>query len=232
MSMTGSPAGEPTRVGSSIGDITAGLFAAVGIQAALLERQKTAIGAKVDVSMLDCQVAILENAIARYSATGEVPGPLGSRHPSITPFEAFRARQGYVIIAAGNDTLFRRLCRCLGRDALADDPRFASNDLRTQHCEELKGEIEPALALRSAAEWLEILEAEGIPSGPINDVAQVLTHPQVRARNMIVSVDDPIAGKVEMAGNPIKLSNHDDPTTREPGPELDGDRRAVLDELP
>jgi CoA:oxalate CoA-transferase len=232
MSMTGSPAGEPTRVGSSIGDITAGLFAAVGIQAALLERERTTVGVKVDVSMLDCQVAILENAIARYSATGEIPGPLGSRHPSITPFEAFRAGRGHVIIAAGNDALFRRLCRCLGRDTLANDPRFASNDLRTQHCGELTSELERALAPRSAAEWLEILDAEGIPSGPINDVAQVLSHPQVRARNMIVSVDDPVAGVVEMAGNPIKLSNHADRTTREPGPDLDADRRAVLDDLP
>ncbi len=231
MSLTGPPGGEPTRVGSSIGDITAGLFAAIGIQAALRERERTGSGAKVDISMLDCQVAILENAIARFRATGEVPQPLGSRHPSITPFDAFRARDGYVIIAAGNDALFRKLCRCLDREALADDARFLTNDLRTQHCEALKREIEPALEPRDVAEWLEILEREGIPCGPINDVEQVLAHPQVRARNMIVSVDDPVAGKIAMAGNPIKLSTRADPETRAPGPELDADRAAILAEL-
>ena len=231
MSLTGHPGGEPTRVGSSIGDIAAGLFAAVGIQAALLERASTGAGLMVDVAMLDGQVAILENAIARYAATGEVPGPLGSRHPSITPFEAFRARDGHVVIAAGNDALFRKLCRCVGREALADDERFASNELRTQHQDALKRELETALAPRSVAEWLELLDAEGIPCGPIHDVAQVLAHPQVRARNMVVHADDPVAGRIEMAGNPIKLSSRADPDTREPGPALDADRDAILAEL-
>ncbi|MCM0021801.1 MAG: CoA transferase, partial [Tagaea sp.] len=110
MSVTGHPGGPPTRVGTSIGDITAGLFTAIGISSALFDRNRTGKGMKVDVAMLDCQIAILENAIARYFSTGQVPGPLGARHPSITPFEAFKAKDGHLIVAAGNDALFAKLC--------------------------------------------------------------------------------------------------------------------------
>jgi CoA:oxalate CoA-transferase len=121
MSLTGQPGAGPTRVGTSIGDIAAGLFTAVGVNAALYHRELTGEGTKIDVAMLDCQVALLENAIARYVATGQVPGPLGSRHPSITPFEAFASADGHLIIAAGNDDLFRTLCAALGRPELSDD---------------------------------------------------------------------------------------------------------------
>src|SRR3954466_10843893 len=129
MSITGQPDGPPTRVGTSIGDLTAGLFTAIGVSTALYDRERTGQAPKIDVAMLDCQVAILENAIARYAATGVVPGPLGARHPSITPFGAFAASDGHVVIAAGNDRIFRRMCTVLGCDAAADDPRFATNAL-------------------------------------------------------------------------------------------------------
>ena len=145
MSITGQPGGAPTRVGTSIGDLTAGLFTAIGVCSALFERERTGEAAKIDVAMLDCQVAILENAIARYAATGEVPRPLGARHPSITPFAAFEAQDGWFVIAAGNDMLFRRLCDVIGRPEVADDPRFATNALRTQHHSELQAELERAL---------------------------------------------------------------------------------------
>ena len=133
MSLTGTPGGPPTRVGSSIGDITAGLFTTIGVNAALFERSRTGVGRKIDVAMLDSQVAILENAIARYQASGEIPGPLGTRHASITPFEAFRSQDGFVVIAAGNDDLFTRLCTALGCSALAEREDFATNELRTRH---------------------------------------------------------------------------------------------------
>jgi CoA:oxalate CoA-transferase len=226
MSLTGSPGAPPTRVGTSIGDIAAGLFAAIGIGAALHDRAETGRGTLVDVAMLDAQVAILENAVARFLATGEVPGPLGSRHPSIAPFAAFAARDGHLVIAAGNDGLFRRLCDVLGRPALATDARFTGNDARVRHADLLARELESALAASSVADWLAKLEAAGIPCGPIHDVAQVLSDPQVRARNMVIR-----AGDNEMAGNPIKLATHPDPTERTAAPTLDEHRAAILREL-
>ena len=231
MSLTGHPGGPPTRVGTSTGDITAGLFATLGIQAALLERERTGRARQVDVAMLDCQVATLENAIARHQATGEVPGPLGSRHPSITPFEALATGDGWIIVAAGNDALFARLCEVLERPELANDERFTSNEARTRHVDALRRELETALAAGSTAHWLERLEAEGVPCGPIHDVAEVVAHPQVLSRNMVVSVTDPEAGRLHLAGNPIKLSGVPDPDTRPPAPELDEHRAAILREL-
>lgn len=221
MSITGQPDGEPTRVGTSIGDITAGLFTAVGIVSALFHRVLSGEGQLVDVGMLDCQVAILENAIARYAATGTAPGPLGARHPSITPFAAFRAADGHLIIAAGNDALFRRLCDTIERPALADDPRFATNHSRTEHHDQLEGAINDALASRTVDDWLATLLAADIPCGPINDVAQVLADPHVRARNMVVTVADDELGAFEVAGNPIKLSAFPDPPGRGAVPKLE-----------
>ncbi len=222
MSLTGHPGGLPTRVGTSVGDIAAGLFAAVGILAALHERERTGMGQMVDIAMLDCQVAILENAIARYSATGLVPGPLGSRHPSITPFAAYQAADRPLVVAAGNDRLFSALCGTLGRPELVDDPRFATNEARTEHAEALGAELEAALSGDIAEAWLVRLEAAGIPCGPINDIAAVVSDPGVRARNMVVEVGLPDGSTLEMAGNPVKLPRHDDPPTRLPAPELPG----------
>jgi CoA:oxalate CoA-transferase len=231
MSLTGAPGGPPTRVGTSVGDIAAALFTAVGVSAALYDRERSGQGQKIDVAMLDCQVAILENAIARYQATGEVPGPLGSRHPSITPFGSFATRDGFLIIAAGNDALFETLCRALDRPDLSQRPEFASNDLRTQNEALLRTELEATLAARDNAEWLSRLESASVPCSPINDVAQVLADPQVRARNMVVHIDDPAAGSLDIAGNPIKLSGFPDPHSRGPAPELDAQRDALLAEL-
>jgi CoA:oxalate CoA-transferase len=231
MSLTGQPGGEPARVGTSFGDIGAGLFSVIGIQAALVERARTGLGRHVDVAMLDCQVAMLENAIARYHATGAVPGPLGTRHPSIAPFQALRASDGYLVLAAGNDALFAKLCEALGRSALAEDPRFASNASRTQNVDALTDELERALVGAGTAHWLERLEVAGVPCGPLNDVAAVLDDPQVRARNMVVTSEDPAAGTLTLAGNPVKLSGVEDPATRPAAPALDADREALLDEF-
>jgi CoA:oxalate CoA-transferase len=231
MSLTGQPGSGPTRVGTSIGDIAAGLFTAIGVGAALYHRELTGEGTKIDVAMLDCQVALLENAIARYDATGQVPGPLGSRHPSITPFEAFAGADGHLVIAAGNDGLFRKLCDVLERPELAGDPRFSSNEARTENADALKAEIEGVLRERPRADWLSALESAGVPCGPINDVAEVMADPQVAARNMVIRVRDEVAGEVSMPGSPIKLSAFEDPPTREPAPDLDGDRGRLLEEL-
>lgn len=220
MSITGQQGGPPTRVGTSVGDILGGLFTATGIVSALHHRAVTGQTTKVDVSMLDCQVASLENAIARYMATGTPPGPLGAHHPSIAPFGAFRAADGWLVIAAGNDELFRSLTTVLSAPALAADPRFATNPLRTEHRESLQEALEAVLEGATTTEWLERLEAADIPCGPINDLAQVLADPQVRARNMVVPVDDDRLEGFAVAGNPIKFSSFEDPTSRGPVPDL------------
>ena len=228
MSITGDAGAPPTRVGASIGDITAGLFGLSGVLAALWHRERSGEGGRVDIGMLDCQVAILENAIGRYLAAGEIPVPLGARHPSITPFAAFQTRDERIVIAAGNDVLFARLCREIDRPQLATQAEFASNALRTQHHQRLGEEIEAALAAQGAADWLEKLEQAGVPCGPINTVADVVRDRQVVERNMIIRTEHPQAGEIQMAGNPIKMEKFDDPMWRAPAPGLDADREAIL----
>jgi len=231
MSITGNPGQPPARVGMSIGDIGAGLYTAVAVNAALVARERTGQGAKIDVAMFDCQLALLENAIMRYTVSGEVPGPLGARHPTITPFEAFATADSYVIIAAGNDITFGRLATALGKPAMAQNPDYASNEKRLTNQPKLKAEIEALLKAKPTDHWLAVFEQAGIPAGPINNVKQALDHPQVAVRNMLITVDDPKSGTLKLAGNPIKISNMDDPPTRKAAPDLDADRAAILKEL-
>ena len=231
MSITGHPGQQPVRIGMSIGDIGAGLYTAVAVNAALVHREKTGEATKVDIAMFDCQLALLENAVMRYTVSGQVPGPLGARHPSITPFEALATADGAMIIAAGNDGLFLKLCEALGRPDIAAKPQYKTNDLRSQNQPALKTELEAELRKKPTAAWIEILERAGLPCGPINNVAQALAHPQVAARNMLISVEDPVAGTLKLAGNPLKLSAFEDPPTRGPAPELDADRAKLLKEL-
>ena len=163
-----------------------------------------------------------------HLATGELPGPLGTRHPSIAPFQALATRDGFIAVAAGNDALFAKLCRAVGRPELAQEPDFASNELRTRHVDALARRLEQALAAHGSARWLERLEAAGIPCGPVNDIAQVIADPQVAARNMLVGVE---GMALRVAGNPIKLSGFPDPATRAAAPGLDADRAQILAEL-
>jgi CoA:oxalate CoA-transferase len=211
MSITGIPDGPLVRVGTSVGDLAGGLYAAIALNAAFLHRERTGEATKVDVALFDCQLALLENAIMRYTTTGEIPGPMGARHPSITPFEAFATQDGHVIIAAGNDGLFVKLAQALNRPDLADNRLFKTNPLRNQHQQALKVEIENVLRTGSTEHWIAVLEKAGIPCGPVNNVAQALAHPQTAARNMLVEVDDP--------------------QTRAPAPDLDDDRAKILREL-
>jgi CoA:oxalate CoA-transferase len=228
MSLTGHPGNPPTRVGTSIGDLTAALYAALGIVSALYDRKSTGKGMKVDISMLDCQVAFLENAIARYVATGVVPGPLGSRHPSIAPFAVFATQDSHIVIAAGTNNLFARVAEVLGKPQLANDTRFLTNHDRVENALALQAEFETALAAKTSAEWLALLEKAGVPNAPLNTVADVMADPQVKARNMIVTAEDPELGPIRMQGNPLKFSAFDDPETRPPAPDLDGDRETIL----
>ena len=231
MSVTGQPNSEPTRVGTSIGDITAGLFTAIGINAALYDRQKTGKGMYIDVSMLDCQIAILENAIARYLSKNEIPKPMGSRHPSIAPFEAFKTKDSYIIIAAGNDKLFESLCQTLNLNELINSSKFKSNSLRSENMDELKKILEDKLAYKTTNEWVKQFENLKIPCGPIYNIKEAVENPQVKARNMIVKAYHKVIGEFKLAGNPIKMSSYKDENKRGDIPDLDEHRNKILKEF-
>ncbi len=219
MSITGSKNGEPTRAGTSIGDLAAGLFAAFAIVTAVHTRHSDGMGRHVDIAMLDCQISLLENAIARYGISGQVPRPSGSRHPSITPFQTFRsknARQDDIAIAAGNDVLFARLCRVLGHADLARDPRFVDNAKRNHHQDALEAILSPLFKNRCRDVWLQKLLAAGVPVAPINTIADISHDPHVRARGMIVRPDPQ---GPSMAGNPVRISGLESPLR--PAPRLD-----------
>src|SRR5215467_7479751 len=228
MSITGNEGQPPSRVGMSIGDIGAGLYTAVAVNAALVHRLKTGESTKIDIAMFDCQLALLENAIMRYTVEGEIPGPLGARHPTITPFQAFKTQNGAIIIAAGNDGLFVKMCHALGLAEMAGDPDYKTNALRQKHHGKLEAKIEALLKTKPTAHWLAVMAKADIPAGPINNVEQALAHPQVAARNMLVEVPDGSGGTLKLAGNPIKMSAFADSTTRPPAPDLDADRAAIL----
>ena len=231
MSVTGHPNSEPTRVGTSIGDITAGLFTAIGINAALYDRQKTGKGTFIDVSMLDCQIAILENAIARYLSKNEIPEPMGSRHPSIAPFEAFKTKDSFLIIAAGNDKLFKSLCEVLEIPNIATDEMYKTNSLRSQNIDKLKLIIENKLQHKNTYEWIKVMENLKIPCGPIFNIKQAVENPQIKERNMIVKSFHKKIGEFKSAGNPIKMSTYKDEKTRGDIPDLDEHRDKILKEF-
>ena len=231
MSVTGHPNSEPTRVGTSIGDITAGLFTAIGINAALYDRQKTGKGTYIDVSMLDCQIAILENAIARYLSKNEIPEPMGSRHPSIAPFEAFKTKDSYIIIAAGNDKLFAKLCDVLEIPEILNDEKFNTNSLRCKNMDSLKEIFEKKLKMKATEEWINKMQEFKIPCGPIYNIKQAVENPQIEKRNMIVKSYHKIIGEFKSAGNPIKMSTYKDENVRGDIPDLDEHREKILKEF-
>jgi CoA:oxalate CoA-transferase len=231
MSVTGQPNSEPTRVGTSIGDITAALFTAIGINAALYDRQKTGRGMFVDVSMLDCQIAILENAIARYLSKNEIPKPMGSRHPSIAPFEAFKTKDSYIIIAAGNDKLFEKLCNVLKLSKILNNSKFKTNSSRSQNMDELKKIIEDKLSTKNTNLWVQEMQKEKIPCGPIYNIKEAVENPQIESRNMIVKAYHKVIGDFKLAGNPIKMSTYKDEKTRGDIPDLDEHREKIIREF-
>ena len=206
ISITGEPDRPPVRVGTSIGDITSALFTTIGLLSALRHRDQTGEGQLIDVGMLDCQVAILENAMVRYFSTGDIPRPLGRRHPAITPFEVFESADGYVVIAIGNNELWRKFCEHVDRPELIDDERFHTNALRTENHESLFPILAEIMCRRTTDAWVEALEAIGVPCGPVNTVDKVANDPQVLARDMIAEVEHDTTGTVQVPGIPIKLS--------------------------
>lgn len=229
MSITGPKDGKPTRVGTSIGDIAAGLFLTIGILTALLNRNNTGLGQMVDVAMLDSQVAILENAIARYIVTKEIPKSEGNRHPSIVPFETFDTLDGEIMIAVGNDGLWTQFCKVINMEELGKDERYTKNSSRNEWYLELRPIIAEPIKGKTTKEWQELLDSAGIPNGPINTIDKVIEDPQVLAREMIVDIIHPIAGKLKIPGIPIKLS-HTPGKIRRPSPILGEHTEEILKE--
>jgi CoA:oxalate CoA-transferase len=205
-SLTGPADGPPYKVGTSQADIVAGMMAFQGILLALLARQKTGRGQKIDIGMLDCQVALLTYQAGIYFATGQSPVRMGNQHPTITPYETFRCADGYLNLACGNDGMWRSFCKASGHAEWATDERFRSNASRVQHRRELSTLLEPVMLEKSTQEWLEILLDAGIPCGKIQSVGEVCEDPQVQARDMIVPLQHPKAGPIRVTGVPIKLS--------------------------
>lgn len=230
MSITGPDQNTPTKTGSSIADILAGMFSAIGILSALNRRHQTGKGQMVDVGMLDCMVAILENAIARYSTTGKDPVPIGNRHPSIAPFTTVKASDGYINIACGNNALFANLCKLLEMPDLANDSRFATNDLRCENIAQLIEIINSVTVKNTKEYWLSRFSDGSVPSGPINKISEVLQDPHVIARNMILELNHPVAGKTQVAGMPIKFSD-DNPVPEVPAPVIGQHTKDILSDM-
>jgi len=208
LSTTGEPGGPPVRPGASLGDIAAGLFLAIAILAALQERHTSGQGQMIDLSMLDCQMAIQENAFVRYLATGEIPKALGTRHPVFTPFQVFPTKDGYVAVATmgGVKDQWPLFCASIGRLDIIDDARFATGWLRTQNYAVLEPILNEAMRARTTEEWLKEFESVGFACGPVNTIDRVAADPQVAHRGMIIDVNHPRAGSFKVVNTPIKLS--------------------------
>jgi hypothetical protein len=206
MSVTGEADGEPVRSGTSLADVGAGMWALIGILAALHARETTGRGQLIDISLLDGQVAWLTYVAGKYFATGVTPGRYGSAHESLAPYQVFPTADDPLMVAVGSDGLWRRFTAATGLDDLTDDPRYATNPDRVRHRDTLIPRITQALAARSCADWTERLNTAGVPAGPVNTVPAALAQPQVAAREMVVELDHPVAGMLRMLGTPLKLS--------------------------
>ncbi len=206
MSITGEPDGPPVKVGVALIDVITALYAHGAILAALHHRARTGEGQYLELSLMECGIAALINAATAYLLAGEVQGRWGSAHPSLVPYQAFRARDGYLMVGAGNERLWKAFCEVLGAPEWADDPRYDGNAKRVERRAELVGLIEERLAARARDEWVTAFAAAGLPAGPINDIGQVFADPQVQHRGMAVEVEHPTAGRIRLPGIPVKFA--------------------------
>src|SRR5512141_7545 len=202
----GTPGGGPQRAGVPVADIITGMYATIAVCAAIAHRAETGVGQQLDLALLDSQIALLAYQNTNYFATGKPPKRIGNLHPHIVPYQPFRTKDGNVILACANDNLYRKFCQAAGCPELAEDPRFASNGKRVENRAEMTRLLQPVFAKRSTRAWVEILEAAGVPDGPINDVAQVFEEPQVKARGIRGELDHPVAGKLPTVASPMRFS--------------------------
>ncbi|MBN2894012.1 MAG: CoA transferase, partial [Bacteroidales bacterium] len=231
MSITGWPDKPPTRVGMSIGDIGSGLYTVIGILSALYQRSITGEGQRIDVAMLDCQLSLLENAIVRHSVSGKSPTPNGNQHPTITPFQVFKTKDSYLALAMGNNVMWKKFCEVIGRDDLLENPNFSDNLKRTEFKEELLPEIINILETNTSTEWTEIFEKAKLPYSPVYSIGEIMQHPQVKARNMVVETSDNLGGTIQVAGNPIKMTNIEETNIREAAPEIGEHNYEIFKEM-
>jgi crotonobetainyl-CoA:carnitine CoA-transferase CaiB-like acyl-CoA transferase len=230
MAVTGEADGQPLKTGVALADVITGLYSANAIQAALLHRQATGQGQYIDMALLDVQVAALANQALNYLASGNNPVRYGNAHPNIVPYQAFQTSDSHIILAVGNDAQFERFCEIADRPDLAADERFRNNSGRVSNREILLPQVIDIMRLRSSADWLELLNARGIPCGPINNLDEVFADPQVRHRGLQIELDHPTAGSVPGVANPIRFSQT--PIEFERAPPLLGQHtRAVLQRL-
>ena len=206
VSITGEPGRAPVRVGFSIGDMGAGLFTTIAILAALHESQKSGKGQWIDVAMVDSQVALCENACARYFATGETPKPMGSRHPLRTPFQVLPTKDGYFVLITTPEEDWQKFCRLAGREDIISDRRFQSNKDRIANYTAFEPILNEITKKKTTAEWLALLEPQGIMCGPVNNIAQVVNDPHIKERGMVAEVNHPRVGKLRVTGTPMKFS--------------------------
>lgn len=230
ISVTGEAGGRGARAGVSIADLTAGMNAAFGIMLALRVKEKTGVGQIVDVSMLEGQIGLLGNMIGSYCASGEIPGPLGTAYKALLPYQTFRTKSSDLAIAVGSDKLWKGFCPAIGCPELTDDPRFRTNPDRNKNRPALIAKLQEVFLTRTYEEWETDLVKGGIPVGVVNNLAQVVEHPQVKARGALVSMDHPTAGKVRMAGPSVRLSGTPG-SIRTPSPKLGQHTEEVMRDL-
>ncbi|NRD79673.1 CoA transferase [Bacillus sp. BRMEA1] len=206
MSITGNEESGPVKIGVAMMDILTGLYSAIAIEAALLERERSGLGQKIDMSLFDCGVSSLVNVASNFLISGKVPQRLGNEHPNIVPYSTYRAMDGDIIIAVGNDRQFASLCDLLGRPEWAENDSYRTNQARVKNRQRLTELLEERLQLKPVDAWLKLLSDATIPCGPINTMDKVFDDPQISARDMVVKVDHPVAGTVHLVGSPLKLS--------------------------
>ncbi len=206
MSITGSEESGPMKMGVAMVDILAGLYSVISIEAALLQREKSGVGQKIDISLLDAAVSSLANVASNYLMSGNVPQRLGNHHPNIVPYSTFRALDGEMIIAVGNDRQFASLCNIMGIPSIAVDENYRTNQARVRNRTELTRILEEQLKTKTVEEWVHLFSENNIPCGPIHTMEQVFSHPQIIARDMVVQTNHPEAGEVQLVGSPIKMS--------------------------
>jgi formyl-CoA transferase/CoA:oxalate CoA-transferase len=230
MSLTGEKGRPPVKIGVAISDIFAGMFATIGILGAVVTRNKMGRGQMIDVSLLDGIVSILSHQAGNFLASGVNPERLGSAHPTIAPYQAFKASDSYFVVAVGNDSLWKRFCQGLGLNELMKDTRFATNPDRVKNRDELTQILENLFVTKTSREWVELIEAAGVPCGPVLSLSEVFEDPQILHRRMVEEIQHPKAGKIKILGVPIKMS--DTPASiRTPPPTLGEHSKEVLRSL-